>query len=47
MRIEFLNKIYNDAQKGMKYAEKAKDKNKEKEDVDDEDMALDIDLMDF
>jgi hypothetical protein len=47
MRIEFLNKIHNDAQKGLKYPEKAKDKNKEKEDVDDEDLALDIDLMDF
>jgi hypothetical protein len=48
MRIEFLNKIHNDAQKGLKYAETKKDKDKNKqEDVDDDDMGLDIDLMDF
>jgi hypothetical protein len=48
MRIEFLNKIHNDAQKGLKYPEnKTKDKDKKQEDVDDDDMGLDIDLMDF
>jgi hypothetical protein len=49
MRIEFLNKIHNDAQKGIRYAEnkdKDKDKNKQ-DDLDDDDFGLDIDLMDF
>ena len=47
IRIEFLNKIHNDAQKGLKYPEVKGDKKKEKEEVDDDDMTLDIDLMDF
>jgi hypothetical protein len=47
MRMEFLNKIHNDAQKGLKYPE---NKNKDKvktEDIDDDDLDIGLDMMDF
>jgi hypothetical protein len=46
MRIEFLNKIHNDAHKSMKFLEN-KDKEKKPRIEEDDDAGLDTQYMDF
>lgn len=48
MRIEFLNKIHNDAHKAMKFSENKDKEKKPKVGIDDDDDAgLDAQYMDF
>lgn len=47
MRIEFLNKIHNDAHKALKYSEQKEEKKKKDEVEIDDDGGMEADLMDF
>lgn len=47
MRIEFLNKIYNDAQKALKFPENKEKSPKDGDGELEEDVALDTAYMDF